>query len=249
MKPSSKQQGPDRPGTDIIVRWLGAECAEFQIRMPANPRLFLALHHAAADLRGPQYGAELGVCQAVAAYRAIAVYWKTPPADPSQVIRRIRNFLRRHLHDALADDPVPSSRDAFHETPAVHALEIPVCYDGPDLSVVARSKAMTIQEVIRLHTSTTYTVAAIGFQAHFGYLWGLPISLHTPRRASPRTMVPAGSVGIGGSQTGFYPSASPGGWQIIGSIEPTFAQQVSRAWQVGDQVRFVATTSIPAPSV
>ncbi len=96
---------------------------------------------------------------------------------------------------------------------------VPVCYGGeygPDLAEVAKQAKLTEAEVIRLHSKTVYRVAAVGFAPGFPYLLGLPVSLHTPRRATPRPSVAPGSVGIGGAQTGIYPLASPGGWSLIG---------------------------------
>jgi len=98
-------------------------------------------------------------------------------------------------------------------------VEIPVCYGGeygPDLAVVAAHTGLTPEEVIQLHSAAEYRVHAIGFSPGFPYLGGLPPRLNTPRRATPRPSVPAGSVGIGSAQTGVYPVASPGGWNLIG---------------------------------
>ena len=98
-------------------------------------------------------------------------------------------------------------------------MEIPVCYGGeggPDLADVAAQAGLSSEEVVALHAGSDYLVQAIGFAPGFAYLGGLPEALHMPRRASPRLSVPAGAVGIGGAQTGIYPSASPGGWQLIG---------------------------------
>jgi KipI family sensor histidine kinase inhibitor len=98
-------------------------------------------------------------------------------------------------------------------------LEIPVCYGGefgPDLGAVAQHAGLDKAAVIARHNAADYRVAMLGFAPGFPYLLGLDPALHTPRRASPRTRVPAGSVAIGGAQTGIYPRASPGGWQIIG---------------------------------
>ena len=101
-------------------------------------------------------------------------------------------------------------------------IEIPVHYGGEygeDLAAVAAYHGITPAEVVARHTQPVYTVFMMGFQPGFPYLGGLPEHLHTPRRDVPRTQVAAGSVGIGGSQTGIYPFASPGGWQIIGRTE------------------------------
>lgn len=98
-------------------------------------------------------------------------------------------------------------------------VEIPVCYGGaygPDLQDLARQHGLTPDEVVRLHSGATYRVCMLGFEAGFAYLGGLPEAIATPRRPEPRTSVPAGSVGIGGRQTGVYPLATPGGWQLIG---------------------------------
>ncbi|RYD25598.1 MAG: 5-oxoprolinase subunit PxpB, partial [Verrucomicrobiaceae bacterium] len=98
---------------------------------------------------------------------------------------------------------------------------IPVCYDGPDLEEVAAATGLSRDEVIWLHGSAVYTVAAVGFSPGFPYLTGLPEKLHLPRRSTPRTCVEAGSVAIAGGQAGIYPSASPGGWHVLGRTGET----------------------------
>jgi inhibitor of KinA len=105
------------------------------------------------------------------------------------------------------------------EAPPSRTVVIPVCYGGefgPDLEEVARFHGMTEDEVIAIHAQGRYRVYMIGFAPGFAYLGGLSPKIATPRRATPRTLVPAGSVGIAGNQTGVYPLATPGGWQIIG---------------------------------
>jgi KipI family sensor histidine kinase inhibitor len=96
------------------------------------------------------------------------------------------------------------------------ALDIPVVYDGEDLDEVAELTGRSRDEVIELHSSASYTVAYLGFSPGFGYLTGLDPALHVPRRAVPRTSVPAGSVAIAGPYASVYPSASPGGWRLLG---------------------------------
>ncbi len=124
-------------------------------------------------------------------------------------------------------------------------VEIPVVYGGaggPDLAEVARAAELTSQQVVELHSSTDYVVYFIGFQPGFPYLGGLDERLHTPRRAEPRLVVPGGSVGIGGSQTGIYPLAAPGGWQLIGHTPLSLfdpQQQPPTLLRPGDSVRFV----------
>ncbi|WP_116139720.1 5-oxoprolinase subunit PxpB [Trinickia diaoshuihuensis] len=123
-------------------------------------------------------------------------------------------------------------------------IEIGVRYggeDGPDLRAVAEHAGLTVEEVVRRHSSAEYVVFFVGFQPGFAYLGGLDPSLHMPRRAVPRVAVPAGSVGIGGSQTGIYPAASPGGWQLIGRTPlPLFDPSRERPTllEPGDRVRF-----------
>ena len=98
-------------------------------------------------------------------------------------------------------------------------IEIPVCYDREfalDLDDVARVAGLDEAEVIRRHSSAAYRVNCVGFIAGFPFMSGLPSELATPRRAAPRKEVPAGSVAIGGAQTGVYPRNSPGGWNVIG---------------------------------
>ncbi|MFN3302958.1 MAG: 5-oxoprolinase subunit PxpB [Roseateles sp.] len=123
-------------------------------------------------------------------------------------------------------------------------VEIPVHYDGPDLAEVAAHCGLSLDEVVRRHAAADYVVYFIGFQPGFAYLGGLDPSLHTPRRAQPRTAVPAGSVGIGGAQTGIYPLATPGGWQLIGRTPlPLFDPRAEPPTLLapGDRVRFVPT--------
>ncbi|MCH3963516.1 MAG: 5-oxoprolinase subunit PxpB [Clostridium sp.] len=98
-------------------------------------------------------------------------------------------------------------------------VEIPVCYGGefgPDIGHVAEVNNLTEDEVVKIHSSGRYLVYMIGFAPGFPYLGGMSEKIYTPRRKSPRTKIPEGSVGIAGKQTGVYPIETPGGWQIIG---------------------------------
>jgi inhibitor of KinA len=128
-------------------------------------------------------------------------------------------------------------------------MTLPVCYGGEfglDLEMVGSVHGLTVDEVIALHSGFEYFVSAIGFIPGFPYLRGLPERLHTPRRPTPRTRVPAGSVAIGGAQTGIYPFETPGGWNLIGCtpwrLFNTYSQAPSLL-QVGDRVRFRPITS------
>ncbi|WP_043110043.1 5-oxoprolinase subunit B family protein [Paraoerskovia marina] len=107
-------------------------------------------------------------------------------------------------------------------------VEIPVRYDGPDVGDVAAAWGVDVADVARLHQEPTYRVAFGGFAPGFGYLTGLPPDRSVPRRASPRTEVPAGSVALAGEFTGVYPRASPGGWQIVGTAVDVTLWDVAR---------------------
>ncbi|MFN3489505.1 MAG: 5-oxoprolinase subunit PxpB [Emticicia sp.] len=123
-------------------------------------------------------------------------------------------------------------------------IEIPVIYDGEDLSYVADYHQISTEKTIELHTAPTYRVYMMGFLAGFAYMGGLDARIATPRKATPRTKVPAGSVGIAGNQTGIYPSESPGGWQLIGRTELQLytpnATEITLL-KAGDLVKFVRT--------
>ncbi|QYJ86213.1 5-oxoprolinase subunit PxpB [Shewanella mesophila] len=128
-------------------------------------------------------------------------------------------------------------------------IDIPVIYGGeygPDIDNVANAHQLSVDAVISLHSSARYRVFFIGFQPGFAYLDGLPTSLHTPRLSIPRQQVPAGSIGIGGEQTGIYPSQSPGGWQLIGQTNLKLFNPLQRSpnlLQPGDIVTFVPVRS------
>ena len=124
-------------------------------------------------------------------------------------------------------------------------FEIPVCYGGeygPDLANIAAHAGLTEEEVIQIHSSTDYLIYMLGFLPGFTYLGGLDERIHTPRLASPRIKINAGSVGIGGSQTGIYPVDSPGGWQLMG-MTPVKTYDPERETPIlveaGDYIRFV----------
>lgn len=189
-----------------------------------------------------------GVIEIAPAYTSVAVYY-----DQRQVGGGLGEDCFEWVCAQIAGTLAVPRPPAVEEI--ARTVEIPVCYGGawgPDLAEVARHAGLSEAEVIERHSSARYLVHCLGFTPGFPYLSGLPPELAMPRRASPRRKVPAGSVGIGGAQTGVYPLASPGGWQIIGTTllslfdpsaeEPTLLR-------VGDRVRFrpVPGAEMPPP--
>ncbi|MFB9331037.1 5-oxoprolinase subunit PxpB [Paenibacillus aurantiacus] len=138
------------------------------------------------------------------------------------------------------------SGDEVHA--AARIVDIPVCYGGdlgPDLGEVASHNGLSEEDVIAIHASGDYTVYMIGFAPGFPYLGGLSARIATPRRTTPRLAIPAGSVAIGGGQTGVYPLATPGGWRIIGRTPIRLFRPEEAApsfLRAGDRVRFSPMT-------
>ena len=156
--------------------------------------------HAALRELGPP-----GVTELVPGYRTVLIV-----ADPE------RAGVLDELAARLPGLELPPAGAAAGGT-----VEVPVTYDGQDLPEVASLTGLAAEEVVRRHTAPEYTVAFLGFSPGFPYLVGLDPALEVPRRDTPRTSIPAGSVGLAGNQTGIYPTASPGGWQLIGRTEVT----------------------------
>ncbi|MER5947930.1 allophanate hydrolase subunit 1 [Streptomyces sp. NPDC001904] len=147
----------------------------------------------------------------------------------------------------LAEWQVPSAPPADGDV-----VTVPVVYDGPDLADVAALWGVAEDEVGALHSSFTYRVAFCGFAPGFGYLTGLPEELHVPRRATPRTRVPAGAVALAGPYSAVYPRATPGGWQIIGTMpDPTPlwdpSQERAALLSPGTRVHYVPLSRDSAP--
>jgi inhibitor of KinA len=179
-----------------------------------------------------------GIVDVVPAYSTVTAFY-----DPLQFAEASEDAYATvcRLMEACA------ARAAGHSPAAAAGVfEIPVCYGGdfgPDLELVAGSRGLKAAEVVAQHSGAEYLVHAVGFTPGFPYLGGLPEALHTPRRDTPRARVPAGSVGIGGSQTGVYPVASPGGWQIIGRTPVALFRpegHPAALLKPGDSVRFRA---------
>ena len=140
-------------------------------------------------------------------------------------------------------------KPAAHRRPSARRTRsIEVRYDGVDLAAVAKSAALTVDEVIERHSAAEYEVAMLGFAAGFPYLRGLDPRLRLPRRATPRTSVPAGSVAIAGEWTGIYPVEAPGGWHLLGTTDQALFDPTAREdpafLGLGDLVRFVPVLGV-----
>ena len=142
-------------------------------------------------------------------------------------------------------EPIFSESVTDNDNEKVTVIEIPTVYGGefgPDLGFVASHYNLSEEEVIAIHSGTDYLVYMLGFIPGFTYLGGMDSRIATPRLSSPRTLIPAGSVGIAGEQTGTYPSDSPGGWQIIGRTPVTMydmSKEQAALLSAGDYVRYV----------
>lgn len=155
--------------------------------------------------------------------------------DPLKTGRQDLETRIRELARAAENDPLPAPR----------IVDVPVAYggeNGPDLDDVARLHGLSADEVVAIHSSVEYLVYFLGFSPGFPYLGGMPEAIATPRLDRPRRRVPAGSVAIGGSQTGIYPVASPGGWRVIGRTALELFRpdrEPPAVLAMGDRVRFV----------
>ncbi len=175
-----------------------------------------------------------GILNLQPAYTSVLVKFDPRTRTHAEIETSLRDLLRR-----LDEAKLPKPR----------VREIPVCYGdefGPDLNDVAEFHNVSPDDVIRLHSSASYTVYFLGFVPGFAYLGGLPEQLATPRLVVPRKSVPAGSVAIGGNQTGVYPTSTPGGWRLLGKtplklFDPSAAH--ASFFELGDGVRFVPINS------
>jgi inhibitor of KinA len=196
-----------------------------------------AVQHA---IRALELATILGIIELVPAYTTVGVFF-----DPARIVlddgeSSAFEALATRIENALQ---IVSNTGPFTTTRSA-IIEVPVCYDdefSSDLADVSRHTGLSDEEVIRRHSGATYRVACVGFAPGFPYLTGLPHELATPRRAVPRTEIPAGAVAIGGTQTGIYPQRSPGGWNIIGRTPLRLfdlEQNPPALFHTGDPVRF-----------
>ena len=171
-----------------------------------------------------------GIVDMIPAFASLLINYNPLVISYAALRRRLERILRMEIRS---------------EATVRRVYEIPVCYGGaygPDLGQIADHAGLTPEEVIDIHTSRDYLIYMLGFLPGFCYLGGLDERIHTPRLSSPRLRIPAGSVGIGGSQTGIYPMDSPGGWQLMGmtpvkTYDPQ--REVPILVQAGEYIRFV----------
>jgi inhibitor of KinA len=174
-----------------------------------------------------------GLVETISTYRSLLVMYDPLAVDEATV----RATLKAAVEELHAQRSTPTEG---------RLVELPVYYGGewgPDLEDVSAHCGLTPDQVIRLHTASTYLVAMLGFAPGFAYLFGLHSSLATPRLTTPRTRVEPGGVGIAGAQTGLYALPTPGGWRIIGRTPMSLfdpARDDPFALRAGDRVRFVA---------
>ncbi|MRK00646.1 carboxyltransferase domain-containing protein [Aeromicrobium sp. S22] len=169
--------------------------------------------------------------------------WFAALHGQAEVVLGARTVLLRGEPSALRALVERTTPVAPGSRPDATVVEIPVAYDGPDLDDVARLTGLGTDEVVTAHTATPWTVAFGGFAPGFAYLVGGDPRLAVPRRSSPRTSVPSGSVGLAGEFSGVYPRSSPGGWQLIGRTPVTMwdsGRPEPALLTAGATVRFVA---------
>lgn len=181
-----------------------------------------------------------GVIELAPAYTTVALFYDPVHAiDEGAPVENLLDWFEQRIRDALAK--IQTGRmDQARRSP----VEIPVCYDPDfafDLNEVAQRAGISESELVDLHAGGEYRVHCVGFIGGFPFLGGLSPKLATPRHDTPRKEIPAGSVGIGGKQTGIYPIKSPGGWNIIGRtpfrlFDPT--KNPPGLLRAGDRVRF-----------
>lgn len=163
-----------------------------------------------------------GVIDVVVAREDVGAYFERT-LDPGETFAESIEALSR-----LPDDDKPARE-----------IELRAVYDGPDLAWVATATGLAVEDVIRRHAAATYTVETMGFAPGFAYMTGLDSQLVMPRRATPRTRVPGGSIAIAGEHTAVYPFDSPGGWHLIGRVVGMQMFDGGALLRLGDRVRFV----------
>ena len=183
-----------------------------------------------------------GITEIICGYTNICVHYEplkikksVQTFEGNSIAEKVKTFLQ---HTLKGDHPISQAESRVVEIPVIYGGEY-----GPDLAYVAEQNNLTPQEVIDIHTGGDYLVYMLGFAPGFPFLGGLDKRIATPRRQTPRLKIEAGSVGIAGEQTGVYPLATPGGWQIIGrtAVDLFLPNETPPTLlRAGDRIRFVA---------
>ena len=171
-----------------------------------------------------------GISEIIPTYRSILIIYDPLLIEYNNLIEYLKE-----TYSGLGDSSEGATR--IVELPTVYGGEY-----GPDIEFVAKHNNLTVEQVIKLHSSTDYLLYMLGFTPGFGYLGGMKKEIETPRLQVPRTKIPAGSTGIAGNQTGIYPIDSPGGWQLIGRTPVKLYDPLATTpilLNAGDYVRFV----------
>jgi 5-oxoprolinase (ATP-hydrolysing) subunit B len=177
--------------------------------LPYGPRALLAEYETLDDVMAVAAALRVdrpdGVVEIVPAARTVLVVWDGDVRD---------------------EEVFTAGRSPVHASPVERVIR--VRYDGADLADVAHACGLRVEEVVALHSGATYTAAFCGFMPGFAYLVGLPDALHLPRRSTPRTRVPTGSVAIASEYSAVYPSESPGGWHLLGTTDAVMWDEARR---------------------
>ncbi|MBO0587949.1 5-oxoprolinase subunit PxpB [Sporosarcina sp. E16_8] len=185
-----------------------------------------------------------GFIESVPAYNNLTIYYNPVVVHHSQINKEVHHARLTPFQkvSAFMEQLVQQIRsNKFHDK---RVVTIPVLYGGeygPDLEYVAQCHSLSVDEVIQIHSEGDYLVYMIGFAPGFPFMGGLSEQIATPRKETPRLVIPSGSVGIAGKQTGVYPLETPGGWQIIGRTPlDLFLPAISppTLLQAGDKIRF-----------
>lgn len=225
--------------SDVAIERLGDEALLIRFGERIEPELNRLVHALDAALR---MHAPSWIVDVVPAYASLALFLDASSfAADADALNNAERWVRERLAQMSSTRPTTGGK----------AIEIAVHYggaDGPDLEAVAAHCGLSAHEVVSRHAAVEYRVAMLGFAPGFPYLLGLDPALAVPRLAQPRLRVEAGSVAIGGSQTGVYPGAGPGGWRVIGRtgrrlFDPSNLPPSLLA--PGDRVRFIPVDAIP----
>ena len=168
-----------------------------------------------------------GVTEVLPTFRSLMIFYDPGKISYGRLVRALQSYR-----------PGGAEHQAGEKT----VLSIPCCYDGPDLEGMSALTGLSREEIIAIHSGVDYKIYMMGFLPGFVYLGGLDKRICVPRLETPRTRIEPGSVGIGGSQTGVYPVASPGGWRILGRTYRKFydpAREEPVLCKAGQYIRFV----------